>query len=161
MMIVKSKPWKSYVFWIILSELVGVLSGLLSKDGMEQYLRSDAQSSFAPPAAVFPIVWAILYALMGIGMARIWLYGVLPEKYNAQNIFLVQLILNFFWPLIFFNAMAFGFAFAWIILLWFLVLAMLLAFRKQDRLAGLLQLPYLLWITFAAFLTFTVWMQNG
>ena len=161
MMIVKSKPWKSYVFWIILSEFVGVLSGLLSKDGMEQYLRSVAQPSFAPPAAVFPIVWAILYALMGIGMARIWLYGVVPEKYNAQNIFLVQLILDFFWPLIFFNAMAFGFAFAWIILLWILVLAMLLAFRKQDRLAGLLQLPYLLWITFAAFLTFTVWMQNG
>lgn len=160
-MIVKSKPWKSYVFWIILSEFVGVLSGLLSKDGMEQYLRSVAQPSFAPPAAVFPIVWAILYALMGIGMARIWLYGVVPEKYNAQNIFLVQLILDFFWPLIFFNAMAFGFAFAWIILLWILVLAMLLAFRKQDRLAGLLQLPYLLWITFAAFLTFTVWMQNG
>lgn len=160
-MIVKSKPWKSYVFWITLSELVGVLSGLLSKDGMEQYLRSVAQPSFAPPDAVFPIVWAILYALMGIGMARIWLYGVALEKYNAQNLFLVQLILNFFWPLIFFNAMAFGFAFAWIILLWILVLAMLLAFRKQDRLAGLLQLPYLLWITFAAFLTFTVWMQNG
>ena len=160
-MIVKSKPWKSYVFWITLSELVGVLSGLLSKDGMKQFIQTVTQPSFAPPPAVFPIVWAILYALMGIGMARIWLYGVLPEKYNAQNIFLVQLILNFFWPLIFFNAMAFGFAFAWIILLWILVLAMLLAFRKQDRLAGLLQLPYLLWITFAAFLTFTVWMQNG
>ena len=160
-MIVKSKPWKSYVFWIILSELVGVLSGLLSKDGMKQFIQTVTQPSFAPPPAVFPIVWAILYALMGIGMARIWLYGVVPEKYNAQNLFFVQLILNFFWPLIFFNAMAFGFAFAWIILLWILVLAMLLAFRKQDRLAGLLQLPYLLWITFAAFLTFTVWMQNG
>ena len=160
-MIVKSKPWKSYVFWIILSELVGVLSGLLSKDGMKQFIQTVTQPSFAPPPAVFPIVWAILYALMGFGMARIWLYGVAPEKYNAQNLFLVQLILNFFWPLIFFNAMAFGFAFAWIILLWILVLAMLLAFRKQDRLAGLLQLPYLLWFTFAAFLTFTVWMQNG
>ena len=160
-MIVKSKPWKSYVFWITLSELVGVLSGLLSKDGMKQFIQTVTLPSFAPPPAVFPIVWAILYALMGIGMARIWLYGVVPEKYNAQNLFLVQLILNFFWPLIFFNAMAFGFAFAWIILLWILVLAMLLAFRKQDRLAGLLQLPYLLWITFAAFLTFTVWMQNG
>ena len=161
MMIVKSKPWKSYVFWIILCELVGVLSGLLSKDGMKQFIQTVTQPSFAPPPAVFPIVWAILYALLGIGMARIWLYGVVPEKYNAQNLFLVQLILNFFWPLIFFNAMAFGFAFAWIILLWILVLAMLLAFRKQDHLAGLLQLPYLLWITFAAFLTFTVWMQNG
>ena len=97
---------------------------------------------------------------MGIGMARIWLYGTAPKKYAAQNLFLIQLILNFFWPLIFFNAMAFGFAFLWIILLWILVLAMLLAFWKQDRLAGLLQLPYLLWITFAAFLSFTVWMQN-
>ena len=161
MMIVKSKPWKSYVFWITLSELVGVLSGLLSKDGMKQFIQTVTQPSFAPPPAVFPIVWAILYALLGIGMARIWLYGVVPEKYIAEILFLVQLMLNFFWPLIFFNAMAFGFAFAWIILLWILVLAMLLAFRKQDRLAGLLQLPYLLWITFAAFLTFTVWMQNG
>lgn len=159
-MILKSKPWKCYVFWIILCELVGVLSGLLSKDGMEQYMQTVTQPSFAPPPVVFPIVWAILYALMGIGMARIWLYGAVPEKFTAQNLFLVQLILNFFWPLIFFNAMAFGFAFAWIILLWIVVLAMLLAFRKQDRLAGLLQLPYLLWISFAAFLTFTVWMQN-
>lgn len=82
------------------------------------------------------------------------------EKIRCSESSLVQLILNFFWPLIFFNAMAFGFAFLWIILLWILVLAMLLAFWKQDRLAGLLQLPYLLWITFAAFLTFTVWMQN-
>ena len=159
-MTVKNRPWKCYVFWIILCELVGALSGLLSKDGMEQYLRSVAQPKFAPPAAVFPIVWTFLYALMGIGMARIWLYGTAPKRYAAQNLFLIQLILNFFWPLIFFNAMAFGFAFLWIILLWILVLAMLLAFWKQDRLAGLLQLPYLLWITFAAFLSFTVWMQN-
>lgn len=157
----KSKPWKSYLFWIILCEVVGILSGLLSKDGMEQYLQTVTQASFAPPPAVFPIVWAVLYALMGIGMARVWLYGVVPEKLTAQNLFMVQLILNFFWPLIFFNVMAFGFAFLWIILLWILVLAMLLDFRKQDSLAGFLQLPYLLWITFAAFLTFTVWMQNS
>ena len=157
----KNKPWKSYLFWIILCEAVGILAGMFSKDGMEQYLQTVTQPSFAPPPAIFPVVWAVLYALMGVGMARVWLYGVVPEKLTAQNLFVAQLILNFFWPLIFFNVMAFGFAFLWIILLWILVLAMLLAFWRQDTLAGFLQLPYLLWITFAAFLNFTVWMQNS
>ena len=76
------------------------------------------------------------------------------------NLFVAQLIVNFFWSPIFFNAQAFGLAFGWLMVLWVLVLAMILTFRKVDRLAAWLQLPYLAWLTFAAYLSYGVWMLN-
>lgn len=72
----------------------------------------------------------------------------------------MQLVLNFFWSLIFFNAQAFLLAFFWLLLLWLLVLGMILVFRKIDPLAGWLQIPYLLWLTFAAYLNLGVWYLN-
>ncbi len=91
-------------------------------------------------------------------MARVRLYGRNSEK--SQNIFIVQLVFNFFWTLIFFNAKAYGFAFVWILILWLLIAAMIRSFRKQDSLASLLQIPYLLWVSFAAYLNFMVWQLN-
>ena len=73
---------------------------------------------------------------------------------------MIQLVVNFFWPLIFFNAQAYGFALIWLVLLWALVLAQILLYRKVDRLAAVLQIPYLLWLTFAAYLNFAVWQMN-
>ena len=73
---------------------------------------------------------------------------------------MAQLIVNFFWSPIFFNAQAFGFAFLWLVLLWVLVLLMILSFRKIDKTAAWLQIPYLLWLTFAAYLSFGVWLLN-
>ena len=74
---------------------------------------------------------------------------------------IAQLILNFFWPLLFFNGQAFGFAFVWLLLLWLVVLWMILEFGKVDRRATILQLPYLLWLTFAAYLNGAVWVMNS
>ena len=74
---------------------------------------------------------------------------------------IAQLILNFFWPLLFFNAQAFGFAFVWLLLLWLVVLWMILEFGKVDRRAAIFQLPYLLWMTFAAYLNGAVWVMNS
>ena len=156
----KKNAWKQYVFWIVVSEAVGILAGLLSMEGMKVFSQNAVQPSFTPPDIVFPIVWTILYALMGIGMARVQLYGVLPEKAIADNLFLSQLIVNFFWPLVFFNAQAYGLALAFLGVLWLLTAQMLLVFRKQDRLAGNLQIPYLLWLSFAALLNEQVWQLN-
>ena len=98
---------------------------------------------------------------MGIGAARV---AAAPESRGrsaALNVFVTQLIVNFFWSLIFFNAQAFGFAFLWLQLLWLLVVVMIFLFSGVDKLAALLQIPYLLWITFAGYLNYGVWQLNG
>ena len=152
--------WKPYVFWILLAEAVGALSGWLSREGSEVFSQTVIQPPLSPPAILFPIVWTILYALMGIGAAQGSLTPSSPERSRSLNLVVIQLVVNFFWSLIFFNAQAYGFAFLWLLLLWVLVLLMILAFRKVDPLAALLQIPFLLWLTFAAYLSFGVWYLN-
>ena len=156
----KKKTWKIYAFWIILAEAVGALSGRLTRDGMKAYTETIAQPPLSPPSWIFPIVWTILYALMGIGAARVSLAPKSKERSLGLNLFVIQLIVNFFWSPIFFNAQAFGTALLWLILLWLLVLAMILVFRKVDKSAGNIQIPYLLWLTFAAYLNYGVWQLN-
>ena len=148
---------KSYLFWILIIEAAGLLSGLLSMEGMGEYAQTAVNPGFSPPAFFFPIVWTILYALMGIGIARIRSTNS-SERKQAEILFAAQLILNFFWPLIFFNAKAYGPALMLLMALWILVFAMLLAFQKLDNLAGKLQIPYLLWLSFAVLLNEQTWL---
>lgn len=154
------KNWRVYGFWIGLSEAVGALSGLLSRGGMKHYGAVAAQPTLAPPDWLFPVVWVLLYALMGIGAARLWLAEDSAERKRGLNLFVAQLVVNFFWSLIFFNLQAFGFAFFWLLLLWGLVAWMTLTFRKVDKTAALLQIPYLIWLTFAAYLNAAIWILN-
>lgn len=155
------RNWKPYLFWILLSEAVGALSGWLTREGTDVYAQTIVQPPLSPPGWVFPIVWTILYALMGIGAARIYLAPPSQERSRGLNLFIAQLVVNFFWSPIFFNAQAYGFAFVWLLLLWSLVLWMILTFRKVDFLAAKLQIPYLVWLTFAAYLNFGVWLLNA
>ena len=147
---------KTYALWIGLSLGVGALSGFLARDGIRQFGQTATQPPLSPPMWLFPIVWGILYALMGVSAARI----ASTDSKRGLNLFIAQLVVNFFWSLLFFNAGAYGFAALWLGLLWILVLAMILAFRKDDRLAALLQIPYLLWLTFALYLNIGVWYLN-
>lgn len=156
----KKETWKTYAFWILLAEAVGILSGWLTREGTQAFSQTVTQPPLSPPAIVFPIVWSILYALMGIGAARVSLSPASPPRSRGLNLFVAQLIVNFFWSPIFFNAQAYGFAFLWLLLLWVLVLLMILQFRKTDPLAAWLQIPYLIWLTFAAYLNFGVWYLN-
>ena len=156
----KTKTWKPYALGILLTESIGALSGWLSKDGIKIFSASISQPPLSPPAFLFPIVWGILYALMGIGAARIYLSPQSTERNRALNIYITQLIVNFFWSLIFFNAQAFLFAFFWLLILWILVLWMILLFHKVDPLSAKLQIPYLLWLSFAAYLNLGVWYLN-
>ncbi len=150
----------AYFKWILGTEAVGLLSGFLSRRGMEDYGLDALQPGFAPPAAVFPAAWTVLYALMGIGAARIWTAEDSPDRKRGLNLFVAQLTVNFFWSLIFFNLRTYGIALLWLLLLWGLVLAMLLTFRKTDPPAAWLQIPYLVWLTFAAVLNYAVWQLN-
>lgn len=152
--------WKTFGLWIGLTEAVGALSGWLSREGMKIYSETVVQPPLSPPMWLFPVVWVILYLLMGFSAARIYLAPPSKKRSRGLNLYVAQLIVNFFWSLIFFNAQAFGLAFLWLLLLWVLVLAMILTFRKVDPLAAWLQVPYLLWLTFAAYLNFGVWYLN-
>ena len=154
------KNWKVYGIWVLITEAVGGLSAWLTREGTKVFSETVAQPPLSPPMLLFPIVWGILYLLMGIGAARIWLEPPSTHRSRGLNLYIAQLIVNFFWSLIFFNAQAFGFAFFWLLLLWVLVLLMILTFRKVDPLAGWLQVPYLLWLTFAAYLNLGVWYLN-
>lgn len=152
--------WKTYAFWILLSEAVGLLAGILTRSATQMFGQAAIQPPLSPPAIVFPIVWTILYALMGFGAARIRLSPPSQARGRGINLFIAQLTVNFFWPLVFFNAQAYGFAFLWLLLLWALVLWMILEWHKIDPLAAKLQTPYLIWLTFAAYLNFGVWYLN-
>ena len=149
-----------YIRWILLAEAVGGLSGFLSRKGMQAYNLNVQKPSFTPPNWLFPVAWVMLYALMGIGAARVESGEQGKLRSRSLNLFMAQLIVNFFWSLIFFNAGAYGAAFFWLLILLVLAAAMTLAFYRTDRAAGLLQIPYLLWLSFAAVLNYGVWQLN-
>lgn len=154
------KNLKIYIIGALIALAVGGLSGLLTRGSMDIYAETVIKPPLAPPGWLFPVVWTVLYALMGIGSAIIWLAPPGTERNRGLNLYIAQLIVNFFWSLIFFNAQAFGFAALWLILLWVLVLLMILQFWKVDRLAAKLQIPYLIWLTFAAYLNIAIWILN-
>lgn len=156
----KTGAWKPYVFWIALAEGVGAFSGWLTREGMELYKSELVKPPLSPPGVVFPIVWAVLFALMGLGAARVYLAPASAARSRSLRRFLVQLAFNFVWPLLFFNLRQFGLAFFWLAALWVLILRMILAYREVDKAAAWLQLPYLLWVTFAAYLNLGVWVLN-
>ena len=157
----KWNKYKPYLFWIGIVEAVGALSGFISRNGMKLYGTAVAKPPLSPPGWVFGVVWVILYALMAISAYRVYQAPESQARSRGLNLFVIQLIVNFFWSPIFFNAMAFGFSAIWLALLWILVLWMILTFRKVDSLAAWLQIPYLIWLTFAAYLNFAVWLLNG
>lgn len=156
----KKRAWKTYAFWIILSEAVGAISGWIISGQIQTYTEEIVKPPLSPPGIVFPIVWTILFALMGIGAARVYLSPASAARSRSLLIFIVQLIFNFFWPIFFFNLQLFGFAFVWLVALWILILWMILSFRKVDTAAAWLQIPYLLWVTFAAYLNLGVCILN-
>ena len=153
--------WKSSFFWILLAEAVGGFSGWLTREGTKIYQQTVKQPPLSPPGWVFPVVSPILYALMGISAARIYRNPPSRERSRGLNLFIAQLAVNFFWSPIFFNLQAFGLAFFWLLMLWGLVLLMILTFRKTDPSAAKQQIPYLLWLTFAAYLNLGVWYLNS
>lgn len=157
----KGNKWKIYGGWVFLSLAVGGLSGFLSRSGMEDFEQWVLQPPLSPPGWLFPLVWSILYILMGIGVAQIWMAPASEERSRGIRLFIAQLAVNFLWSPIFFNLRVYPLAFLWLLLLWGLVAWMIGTFRRVDSLAGKLQLPYLLWLTFAAYLCAGVWYLNG
>lgn len=155
------KKIKPYVISIAIALAVGGLSALLTAGNMNIYDRIITPP-LSPPPILFPIVWTILYTLMGVSSARIYIKGKEQniDVSGALLVYALQLAVNFFWSIIFFNMQAFLFAFVWIILLWLLIIVMIKRFYEIDPLSAWLQIPYLLWVTFAAYLTFAIYILN-
>ena len=154
----KSKA-KTYGISIAIALIVGGLSALFTNMGMDNY-RLAEKPALTPPEIVFPIVWTILYTLMGISAARVWIASEKRQRSGGLIVYTIQLIVNFFWSIIFFSLQAYGFAFLWLVFLWALVLLMIVSFSRTDKIAAYLQIPYLIWLTFALYLNFMVWMLN-
>jgi len=155
------KKFKIYLISILIPLAVGGLAALLTSGNMMLY-DEIVKPPLAPPPILFPIVWTILYILMGIGSARVYLKkeAMPKEVTSALKTYALQLGFNFFWSLIFFNLRAFLFAFIWLIALWGLIIIMLFQFYKIDKIAAIINIPYLLWVTFAAYLNLAIYILN-
>ena len=154
------KQTKVYIISIAIPLLVGGLSALITAGNMDVY-KELIQPPLAPPGWLFPVVWTILYVLMGISAARVHLSDA-PQRIKEHGLYSygISLLMNFMWSIIFFNVRAFLFAFFWILGLLFFVIRTIYYYFKADRLAAKLQIPYALWVTFATYLNFAIWALN-
>ena len=147
---------KIYVKSILIPVIIGGIVGIIISNSIDY---NTLQKPFlAPPSIAFPIVWTILYILMGIS------YGILDSKSLVDSktniIYYLQLFVNALWSIIFFTLKWRLFAFIWILLLCILVIIMIYNFYKKNKIAGLLQIPYLLWIIFASYLNIATYLLN-
>ncbi len=150
----------SYVIGILIPLAVGGFSALLTKDNMDIY-DTVVKPALAPPGILFPIAWSILYVLMGIGSALVFNAEVdARSKRKALILYGAQLFVNFFWSILFFNKRLFLASFLWLVLLWGLIVAMIASFYKIHKGTGLIQLPYLIWVTFAGYLNLAIYLLN-
>lgn len=155
------QKWKRYLpelSFVALALFIGGIGGLLTNIGMPAF---DAAQKpwFTPPKWAFPVVWTTLYILMGIGMGRVWKFHsrTLPR---CLGIFGIQLLMNLFWTVWFFLLQWYGFAFWWLIALFVAVAWMTVCFWRAETLAGVMQVPYLVWLVLAGALNYGVWMMN-
>lgn len=150
-----NKIW-IYIKSILVPVIIGGIVGFIISGSMDY---TSLQKPFlAPPAILFPIVWTILYILMGVSYGGLKVKGLTDDKINF--IYYMQLAINALWSIFFFSLKWRLFAFFWILLLIVFVIWMIIEFYKKDKIAGLLQIPYLLWILFASYLNLSFYLLN-
>lgn len=149
---------KTLIKSILIPIILGFISFLLSKGGLTVYQMLE-KPPLTPPNIIFPIVWTILYILMGISSYIVYTSDD-PDKDRALTIYGVQLFFNFFWSIIFFGFSQYFVAFIWIIFLIISIIAMIYTFYKVNPFAAYLQIPYLIWCIFAAYLNLSIYLLN-
>lgn len=150
--------WKPLLVSLSISLGVGGLSAFLTKDSMDVYPTLN-QPPLSPPGWLFPVVWTILFLFMGVAAYLVWSKNA-PGRDRALFWYALQLVFNFCWPLLFFNMEWYGIALVWLLILWVLILITTVKFYRTTPVAGWLMVPYLLWVTFAAYLNAGVWYLN-
>lgn len=139
---------------------VGGLSALLTKDSMILF-EAVKKPPLSPPMWLFPVVWSILYIMMGVAAYLVWVSDEPRRKKEIAFVYYaIQLAFNFGWSIIFFDISAYLAAFIWLCILWFFILLTTIQFFSADRRAGWLMIPYLLWVAFAGYLNYGVYMLN-
>ena len=147
---------KIYFKSIVIPIIIGGIIGFIISKSLDY--NSLQKPPLSPPSILFPIMWTILYILMGIS------YGILESKKLHDNstklIYYLQLFVNAMWSIIFFTLKWRLFAFIWIILLDILVIIMIIKFYKKNKISGLIQIPYILWTLFASYLNIAIYLLN-
>lgn len=152
--------WKQFIIAIAIPLIVGGLATLLTKDNMIMFEVID-KPPLAPPQWLFPVVWTILYILMGIASYLVYKSKApSAEKTAALAFYAIQLVFNFAWSLIFFNLENYLLAFVWLCALWLLIVITTVRFFAINKAAGWLMVPYILWVTFAGYLNYAIYMLN-
>ncbi len=152
--------WKQLIIAILIPLAVGGVSALISGGGMEDFAMLE-KPPLSPPGWLFPVVWTVLYILMGIASYLVYTAdSPSADKTLALGLYGFQLFFNFFWSIIFFNLEKYLFALLWLIALWLLILATILVFRTISKTAAWLMVPYFLWVTFAGYLNLGIYLLN-
>lgn len=157
---VNSIKLKPLLISLALPLFIGGIAGFITGGSMDAY-RNLEKPFLTPPDAVFPIVWTILFALMGVSSYLIFMSSApKKDKRNALSLYIYQLVVNFLWSILFFNFEARLLAFLWLLLLVALVALMIKEFYKISPIAAYLQMPYLIWIVFAGYLNLAIFLLN-
>lgn len=150
--------WKRLFVYLAIPLGVGALAGILTKDSMMQFSLLN-RPPLSPPGWLFPVVWTVLFLLMGYASYLVSRSDSV-QKRPALILYAIQLIVNFFWSIFFFNFEWYLFSFFWLVLLWVLILLTIRAFWRISPTAAILLIPYLLWVTFAGYLNLAIWLIN-
>ena len=152
------------IILIILPLLVGFVSSLITKNAMLVF-NSVKKPPLSPPGILFPIVWSILYIMMGISNYLVVICNKTDEnivklRKKCIIIYIIQLIFNFFWSIIFFRCSQYGFALVWLLMLLILVVVLMINSKKISKTSAYLLIPYIVWMIFATYLNAGVWVLN-
>lgn len=149
------------VFTILISQSAGLIGSVATSPSIPTWYASLAKPSFNPPNWLFGPVWIILYTLMGIALYLVWVKGYKKKNIKyAVNLFLIHLVVNSLWSIVFFGLHNLGLALVIIIGLWLMIAYLIKLFYKIDKWAAYLLFPYLLWVSFATLLNFSIWQLN-
>ena len=145
---------------ILVPLVIGGISGSATANSINTWYITLNKPFFNPPNYLFGPVWTLLYALMGISLFLILQTPKSDLRKKSVLIFCIQIFLNFWWSIIFFKYQLLGLALIEIGMIWMSILLMILTFRKLNKTAAYLQIPYLLWVSFATLLTASIWYLN-
>lgn len=146
---------------IAISQSAGLIGAIFTNSAVDGWYRTINKPSFNPPDFVFGPVWTTLYVLMGVASYLIWRKGIVrPEVRLALLLFAAQLVLNAWWSIVFFRFESIEGALIVIVALWSLIVATIWAFARVLPLAAWLLVPYLLWVSFAGYLNYSIWLIN-
>lgn len=154
--------WKHLLISIFLCQIIGALGSAFTSPAIPTWYATLVKPSFLPPSWAFPVVWTLLYLLMGIALYLVWEKGLeKADVKKAMGVFGIQLFLNFMWSVLFFGLRSPLYGLVDIVVLWIMILVNIWMFYRVSKRAGLLLVPYFLWVSLAALLNYSIWVLNG